>query len=127
MSLIYYEGPKALDKYKAWCDEQYPSMTFTKTTCPHCGRLSIHVENGANGTYPESWVDVLTFQENGKPVSEAWCYLINGMPTRVDSRPSDKADYSMAFWEEKVEKVERLCNCDYDTVIRTIGCQCGGK
>jgi hypothetical protein len=132
MSNKYYTNKEAFEHYITRAKAEFPLFEFTLEDCPSCGRFSVKTApNGHPYITTHSWVDAVTDLESGEVECVAWC-LENTRGGKIYRVGEDRlASMVHAVWglEDETADVSQpgLCTCDYDTVVRIIGCQCGGR
>jgi hypothetical protein len=123
----YHTNLEALEAYGMQIAKTFKGISCSICTCPHCGQIAVKLAlPGTN----DSFVDAVHEEGSSKFYPARYClkdvtgkYVVLGqlqgmhhtkwLPDNVEA--------------PKPEPVgPRICTCDYDTVIRIIGCQCGG-
>lgn len=98
-------------------------------TCPHCDNLSVYFYD--HHMLRDYWVDAV----NKEKTPVAWCAAPSAPsgastqhpPKGAASRHTYLLDGLVKHSDIKATPDTNKCTCDYETVVRTVGCQCGGN
>jgi hypothetical protein len=124
-----FQGKAAVEAYMKNMKVLYSDLTYSIEDCPSCRRVSCKICQGGVA----HWVDTVkraapteVFFAKQTMACVSWCTTYDNVKY---ARQVWHTDDQLGKWSDGEAKTSKkpLCTCDYDTVIRFKGCQCGGR